>query len=442
MRFIINLFLVCFFIFINNLVSSAQNSFDDFDWARINLERNYENLNWDKVPRDLSKEMVAALLEKKSILSLPRPFTLLKLEERVIVLVPCTFHVLIWNGFDWENLYKGDYSGFNCLAKFFVHNDRLYSLGNYGFWNGHSELLEFDFESGGWENVKAKNMPVNYGGGFSFLIKDKIVSIFGNYIRQSTGIHEFEENGYHYDFLKNIWASLKVEMSGKSMESIKTEAYFDLKDFVVIPYRRDADVGHLVIDKTDLSIYFIKRGISIFDHYQLAFGNGNRVVVFDEIGNQINLSYDNLNLKKIGSIILDNSRSNYEPNKFLLFALLVIVIIFCWVIFINGKLPITNFLNKTLNKGDIVAENPNIFEIKQIIAVLLSYENQQIDVHQLDELLGLKRIQNLDYRRVRRSRIIKAVNEFYFSQNNIEMIHRSKDVNDKRVIFYTIFGKH
>jgi hypothetical protein len=59
-------------------------------------------------------------------------------------------------------------------------------------------------------------------------------------------------------------------------------------------------------------------------------------------------------------------------------------------------------------------------------------------VHQLDELLGIAELESLDYRRVRRSRYIKAVNQQYQEKEGKELIVRTKSEADKRIILYRI----
>ena len=53
-------------------------------------------------------------------------------------------------------------------------------------------------------------------------------------------------------------------------------------------------------------------------------------------------------------------------------------------------------------------------------------------------LLGIAGLESLDYKRVRRSRYIKAVNQHYQAQEEKELIVRTKSEVDKRIILYRI----
>ncbi|TNV67741.1 hypothetical protein FGO68_gene7123 [Halteria grandinella] len=74
----------------------------------------------------------------------------------------------------------------------------------------------------------------------------------------------------------------------------------------------------------------------------------------------------------------------------------------------------------------------------RMVARLLAHPTPVVDVHQLDELLGIAGLESLDYRRVRRSRYIKAVNQQYQVQAGKELIVRTKSEVDKRIILYRI----
>jgi hypothetical protein len=74
----------------------------------------------------------------------------------------------------------------------------------------------------------------------------------------------------------------------------------------------------------------------------------------------------------------------------------------------------------------------------RMVARLTAHPTPVVDVHQLDELLGIAGLESLDYRRVRRSRYIKAVNQQYQEQKGKELIVRTKSEVDKRIILYRI----
>jgi hypothetical protein len=179
----------------------ASTSGRGFDWIKISPEINIYEINWSMVPEDVLPEMIESLISAPFISS-KDPITIFQLNEDLYALLPCRFEVLKWNKNHWKNLYKGTASGFNCSTQFFIKDDIIYSVGRYGFWHSHSEILYFDFESGFWENLQADHTPINYSGVGIYLTDDKIISINGEYIHQSSKVHETETNGYYFDFNK------------------------------------------------------------------------------------------------------------------------------------------------------------------------------------------------------------------------------------------------
>jgi hypothetical protein len=77
-------------------------------------------------------------------------------------------------------------------------------------------------------------------------------------------------------------------------------------------------------------------------------------------------------------------------------------------------------------------------DIARLVAKLLAQPVLLVDVHQLDQVFGVSELESLDYRRVRRSRYIKAVNQYFQTQYGKDLIVRTKSETDKRIILYRI----
>lgn len=189
------IFILAFFISFNTISNPSEFS---FDWIKLYPKNDYYSFDWSALPAEFTKEMALELIKNPSINS-PNAITVLVMDDGITALLPCRFDVLRWNGNAWINLYKGNASGFNCKAYFFVKDKKLYSFGTYGFWKNHSELLEFDFLTGGWENIQVENMPLDYSGNINFIAGTQLITILGNYVNQSAQKYTFEPNGYHLD---------------------------------------------------------------------------------------------------------------------------------------------------------------------------------------------------------------------------------------------------
>lgn len=105
-----------------------------------------------------------------------------------------------------------------------------------------------------------------------------------------------------------------------------------------------------------------------------------------------------------------------------------------WKFRIPKRLPQSESLPTFEEQGTVDGEE----DIERLVAKLIAQPVLLVDVHQLDDLFGTSALESLDYRRVRRSRHIKAVNKYFQAQNGKELIVRTKSKVDKRMILYRI----
>ncbi len=442
--FFVSLFFSCFTL----LAQSQKDSADRFDWLKIDPTKPYADFAWERLPKGITQAMVESLVDSPEILdeyiTSEDPLTLFYLKDQLFALLPCRFDVLRWNGNAWENLYKGTSSGFNCHPHFFVREGNLYSLGRYGFWTGHSELLKFDFVKGGWDPIPVVSPPKNYSGVGIFVDGDRIFSILGEYIHQPSQLFESEKDGFLFDFKSQSWSSLQLNFPDKSANSQWILPSFDLKDFGIQLYQHKADIGLLLVHKKENSLYFAQdNDFGKFRIYNVAIATGNSAVFFDKYGDPTYLNPEKdfeKKFKKVGEITFVQERLDASwwtnwgyPLAGVLGALVVLA---------GFQLRRVNQAkakdSETLDLPATVATVDGEEDIVRMIVRLLAHPVAVVDVHQLDELLGIAELESLDYRRVRRSRYIKAVNQQYQVQEGKELIVRSKSEADKRVILYRI----
>lgn len=74
--------------------------------------------------------------------------------------------------------------------------------------------------------------------------------------------------------------------------------------------------------------------------------------------------------------------------------------------------------------------------LEDIIQILLPYANQILELEQVDALLRINDVDNLDYRKVKRSRLIKAINKRKSTKTSELQIVRQRLAQDKRVLVY------
>jgi hypothetical protein len=431
-------FVGLFFSWLSLLAQSEQDSVDRFDWLKINPTESYADFAWESLPKGITQAMVESLVNSSQIsdeyITSEDPLTLFYFKDQLLALLPCRFDVLRWTGDGWENLYKGTSSGFNCHPHFFVREGKLYSMGRYGFWRGHSELLEFDFQKGYWEFVPVSSPPVNYGGVGIFVDGDRVISILGENIHQPTNVFYPDKNGYVFDFKSKAWNPIQLDFPSQKNLSSWIMPSFDFKDYGIQLYQLDAHLGLLLVHKKENTLYFA---------YTLAVAYGNSAVFFDKYGDPTFLSPEKNfegRFKKVGDIRFSKESTSFglEEWSFYILAglglLMAVVGILWWRMHLKSKKeePVSSELPEAI--GTVDGEE----DIVRMVARLLAHPVALVDVHHLDQLLGIAELESLDYRRVRRSRYIKAVNQYYQAQEGKELIVRTKSEVDKRIILYRI----
>lgn len=441
------IFLGLFFSSITLLAQSQQDSVDRFDWLKIDPTESYADFAWERLPKGITQAIVESLVDYPPItdeyITSDDPLTLFYLKDQLFALLPCRFDVLRWTGDAWENLYKGTSSGFNCHPHFFVREGNLYSLGRYGFWRGHSELLKFDFESGGWNPIQVASPPINYAGVGIFMDGDRIFSILGEYIHQPAQQFEPEKNGYLFDFKNQSWSTLQLDFPEKSENSLWILPSYDLKDYGIQLYQYKAENGLLLLHKKEQALYFAPdNDFGKFQYFSMVAASGNRAVFWDRFGDSTELVPEKNFEKrfiKVGEIKFEQERSTswWMDWRYLLVGVLGILVVlgglWRWMPR-KAQVEESESLEMPLEIGAVDEEEGMV----RMVARLLAHPSSVVDVHQLDELLGIAGLESMDYRRVRRSRYIKAVNQQYQVQAGKELIVRTKSEVDKRIILYRI----
>ena len=438
------LFVVLFFASLNLSAQSDKRPYAPFDWVKIDHTVSYENFAWESLPQGITQSMVESLIASPFNTS-SDPITLFYINEQLLAVIPCRFEVLKWTGESWDNLYKGTGSGFNCHAHFFVRDGKLYSMGRYGFWRAHSELLEFDFETGYWEFVPVSSPPMNYGGVGIFVDGDRVISILGENIHQPSNVFYPDKNGYVFDFKSKAWSSIQLNFPSQKNRSSWIMPAYDLKDYGVQLYQLDAHLGLLLLHKKENTLYFIKENnFGKFKSFAVAVALENNAVFFDKYGDPIFLLPPTAPLEKftkVGDIRYTKQTSSIGLEDWSFYILAGLVAMMAVV---GGLWWKKNQGSKTSDstESEPTAEEQGTVDgeedIARMVARLLAHPQSLVDVHQLDDLFGTAALESLDYRRVRRSRYIKAVNQYFHGQHGKDLISRTKSEADKRIILYRI----
>ena len=432
-------------LFFSSLHLSAQtdtSTYAPFDWIKINPTASFVDFAWERLPRGITRAKVESLLASPYLTS-EGSLTLFYFKEQLLAVMSCRFEVLKWTGDRWENLYKGTSSGFNCHAHFFVQEGKLYSMGRYGFWRGHSELLWFDFENGFWEPVQVTSPPLTYRGQAIFVEGDRVFSILGHNIHQPSSLFQPNANGYLFDFKRKAWSSIQLDFPNQSTYTAYAFPSLDLKDYGFQICFQDAQNGLLVFHKKENSLYFAKdNNFGKIQFFTVAIGLENKAVFFDKIGDSVVLELDETSFrefKKLSTINFTKQTASLGMKGWdfpLLGALGLLLAVgggYWWRKNQRAKRP-------TASEPLPPSEDQGIVDgdIVKMIDKLLAQPLSLLDVHQLDDLLGISSLEGLDYKRVRRSRYVRAINQHFQTQHGKELIARTKSEVDKRIILYRI----
>jgi hypothetical protein len=438
-------FSVVFFSCLSLSAQSEKQTYASFDWVKISPNESFDRFSWESLPQGITRVMVDSLLASPYFIT-EDPATLFLIEEQLIAVIPCRLEVLKWMGDRWENLYKGSGSGFNCHAHFFVREGKLYSMGRYGFWRGHSELLEFDFQTGSWEFVPVSSPPMNYGGVGIFVASDRVFSLMGQYIHQPSNLFTPEKNGFVFDFKSQAWSPVQLDFPKQSTATQWIFPAYDLKDFGVQLYHLEANIGLLLFHKEENALYFAKdNNFGKFMSFAVAVATENNAIFYNKFGTPTYLLPQKelwKKFSKVGDIRFTQQTSLVGNGKWS-FSIFVAVGLFLlvagglwWKKIKRSKSATTTELFPPMVEQMSTVDGEE--DIARLVAKLLAHPVLLVDVHQLDELFGASALESMDYRRVRRSRYIKAVNQYYQVQHGKDLIVRTKSESDKRIILYRI----
>jgi hypothetical protein len=197
----------------------------------------------------------------------------------------------------------------------------------------------------------------------------------------------------------------------------------------------------LVMDKNKLSLHFIEMNRDLINNYRFIYAKDNNFSILSTEEKIFDFDFDNglpLEFDKIGHVHLTWYNKIFSKYHKFLLGLFVIGILLIFI-FLKKRLKLDRlnfsgrFFKKTMENGENDFE-----EIQHAIKALMEFKDQVFGVQILDQILKLDSILNTDYRRVKRSRLIRAVNNYYFSQNGNILIERIKSEEDRRIVSFKI----
>ena len=414
-----------------SLYSKADESFKII-FDRSNFS---DSTNISFLPNEFSHDMLFKLpvIDKQRSTPIENYF-ITNIQDKIYALHSGSFNVMLWNGSDWINLYKASYHGYNFEAFFFVYEDNLYSLGTYGYWLTHSNVLKFNFDAEVWDMVITRNSPENYGSYFVGQIGDTLISIFGFNLNESTGDRSKIIDGHLLDLKNKTWSEVGLAENIVPVENffLEYKTRVDLKDYTVMENRLDTQKGLFVIDKINLEINFFANEDGYFFHSSVLDYIVDNKITYEEYGIVKTLNIDSLFMKEH----ITSSIALYSPeNKVTSNLLIALYITLALIIIIIALLVIRR---KRSSNGEIESDNLiSLYSetLEKIMLIINEQGEATLDTSELNELLEINHM-TYDAQRAKRAKLINELNYSHNLIHNCNLIERRRNPKDKRQIAY------
>jgi len=346
-------------------------------------------------------------------------------DSTVYAFEQCRFNVLTWRDSMWVNLYSNNNKGW-CIENFYLQDNSIFGFTAQGFWTSQADLYTFEKTTTNWEILSTKNSPGYYCSGGDFRIgKDTIISAWG--LEQNQGKSEIVEilSTYGLCLKTKTWFKVKNDIELKSLASTAFGGLtFDFEDEVLIIRNNQI----IQIDKKSRNVFLFKGDKLYYDRIDFIYNDCKSAHILqegkyysksplpiEELVPLGKLSFDHIQKKIESKSIEANAKTSYF-NYLLALIVLVLAGVAVWLV----KSKKSKFYDPELLK--LIKEN----------------SGKLLTSNEMDDLLGINSAMSQDSKRVKRSRIIKSVNEDYKLKKGKKLITRQRDEKDSRYMLYKI----
>ena len=312
----------------------------------------------------------------------------------------------------------------------FTNNGIHYRFGGYGFFERSTSLIFYDFETNEWDlKFNYENVLKNGYSDFSFhsIYDDKL---------QFFGAHISDEDGFSNIFVDDI-----IELNLRD-NSLKRLGHLN-SDFPKL-FRNYIDIeDEIFLLKDPKTIYvYNKKNKSFFIHktnrnpqYLIGVYN-NRLYFYSHKTYERN----NLEINYIEIESIFKEKNNYfsifkNSNSNLLYIIFVSLIVVIMILTLENKTKSNKkiFIKNdeiTTKKGDVIMM---IREQRNLLIFLR--DNGEVDNNQILDLLG-NNTYDIGHQNRVKNKLIKSINDIYFSRFGSNLILSKKNISDKRSVLY------
>ncbi len=328
-----------------------------------------------------------------------------------------TFEVYRFDGNSLINISQSRHFGYNHASYKFVYKGVIYSLGGYGYWRSHADLIAFDMKNGKWDMVPVKGeKPPGITAASTFVTGNSIITFNAYRLDQSVqDLRTKLDDVFKLDMKHKRWkANGELNVSIADINPV----YMEGESFTFNPITPqtilDKQSGLVKIDNTTMLDISGNTLTQMFYHIK-----GDSVTIYNDQDIYLDLDLKQL-FDETDVLALNLIRSN---NKYGYLAIggstLLLILIF------------TAFYRRTYQKDPANKEH-------NLIKKLLDSGQQSFSLEGIDKLFELEDIMSNETRRYKRATLINQVNDSYKQIYGNELITRIKDPDDKRRFIYLV----
>jgi hypothetical protein len=374
------------------------------------------------------------------------------------VFVHCTFDFYSIENGKLIKEYQFANRGYTCGSYLFERNNSYHILAGRGLWNYHADLMQFDSLNGSWEFIQTKNQPLDYYPLGSYQTSKGIVSWLGEYNNPRTSRLEEELNGFFFDFEKKSWQPIQIDIKEFNLGQIahaNESQLYETQDYAFsVTTSQIPSIGWyiwILLEKETGKLFFYEgnKNVEMFrsPYYEII---GNKFRYFDYNINsategkevEIDLDFIRSQSREIGQVIQldapDTTKTTSISTLLLWVSIPCLILLSLWL-----GIQLQKRRNETLQTGldakvESKVEQESEDESTEIPEKLLLHNGEKLTTETFDVLLGIHQISNFDSKRIKRARLIKAINNQYLEKKGFPLITRIKNPEDKRFVYYQI----
>jgi hypothetical protein len=439
------------------LILIALQSANAKELVRLKLEADKiaDILKSQSPPHYFSEEMIQGLAEIPAVYN--RKIQLIAYNSEIYAISSCYFDVYKWENGSWNNYYLFGNRGYTCGAWPFFYQNQLHLLGGYGFWHNHTDLLSFDEIEGSWSLKTPSNQPSSYNTELIGIGKESAFLFLGIHHNPRLNINNvYEDEGFYLDLKSMTWSRLSFPdllsyTPGKARFLIQQGIGIDTENFFVFNAFASSnnEMGMVLFDKVRMEFRFFKRD-SPYDFFNYADWiaiKGDQIQFVDnfDIIQELDIAKFYQSAEFIGHAKL-KSLAPQKPFDWKITAIIVTGIFVCllFILFLSLRffpIPSSRFIFRFLRSSEQLDQNGLSVEIDGIAKIyqeLQSHKGSVLSTDELDQILKIDLIKSLDYRKVKRSRLVKDLNNLAQKEYGKPLVKRKRNQDDKRFLLYEV----